>query len=79
MNYKTFINQPKEIINRDKKFFDYLEMLQDKQTEIRSDEYTSTKAKEDARIEWNIVSAIKFTFIELTEDNLNQEPTNENS
>ena len=73
MNYKTFINQPKEIINRDKKFFDYLEMLQDKEMEIRSDEDISTKAKEDARIKWNIISAIKFTFIELTEDNLNQE------
>ena len=74
MNYKTFINQPKEIINRDKKFFDYLEMLQSKKMEIRSDEDISIKAKEDARIEWNIISAIKFTFIELTEDNLNQEP-----
>lgn len=74
MNYKTFINQPKEIIIRDKEFIDYLELIKNNQSEIISNEDTSTKAKEKARIEWNIVSAIKFTFIELTNDNLNQEP-----
>tara|TARA_R100000654_G_scaffold9221_1_gene21432 strand:+ start:617 stop:847 length:231 start_codon:yes stop_codon:yes gene_type:complete len=74
MSYKTFINQPKKIIIRDKEFIDYLELIKNDQSEIMSTEDTSTKAKEDARTKWNIISAIKFTFIQLTEDNLNQEP-----
>lgn len=79
MNYKTFINLPRDVINRDKEFFDHLEYILNDQSKIMCDEDISTKAKEQARLKWNMISAIKFTFIGLTNYNLNQEPTNENS
>lgn len=74
MNYKTFINLPEKIINRDKKFFDHLNKIQNEMDLIMSEIISSSKDIEAARIKWNVISEIKFTFIELTNNNLNQEP-----